>query len=299
MAPAKRLPEVGMKVAAIEIPRALRQIPPLSQALIRALQLTRDPQSHRSELAQVLSLDQALSGHFLRMVNSAYYGLPRRIGSLDEAIAYLGFETVRKAVVGLAAHAWLSCALPAYSLEPRGLWRHSVAVAEGAERIASARGLAPASEAHVAGLFHDVGKLVLDLLLDGKPEWRAAVEEEPGVDWTEVEYRLLGHHHAQVSAAVLSGWNLPEHIVEAVAWHHAPARAGAARRLAFAIHIANTAALMAGIGADMDGLPCSPDATALQELSWSERETVELAEAMPGAVAEAERLLGLRPGMER
>ncbi len=281
--------------ARVKLPAALRQLQPLPQALGRALQLTRDPGSRRSDLAQVLSLDQAMTGTFLRMVNSAHYGLPRRVASLEEAIAFLGYETVEKTVISLSARSSLTKPLPAYMLGPHMLWKHSVAVAQGSEWIAVRRGLCPGPEAYVAGLFHDVGKVVLDLVLCGEPEWADAAggDAEPA-EWTEVETRLLGFHHAEISAAVVENWNLPEHVVESVARHHSPAGAEHAPGLTAAVHVANVAALMAGIGLGVDGLRYGLEPEAINALAWTEEEMMDLIGLMPGAVEEAERLLGFR-----
>jgi len=279
----------------LRLPVALRQLPPLPQALTRALQIIQDPLSQRSDLADVLSLDQGLTGLFLRMVNSAYYGLPRRITSLNEAIGYLGYETVESIILAVSVSKVLSRPVPAYLLESGALWQHSVAVASGAEWIARYRRLGAASEFYVAGLLHDVGKLALDAMQSGQVQWDNEGDEQPPIqDWTKVERMKTGHDHAEVGAIVVRSWNLPDRVVEAVACHHNPGQATLDPQFTAVVHVANAAALMAGIGIGVDGLRYPLDDAAFDLLAWQEADMANLMGEMRGAVAKAEEILGMK-----
>lgn len=276
----------------IRLPDALRKIPPLPQVTARAMALIQDPYSSRSELVHVLSLDQGMTGMFLQMVNSAYYWLPRRVTSLDEAIGYLGYESVQEVVLAVSTNKMLSRSVPAYMLEKGMLWQHSVAVAAGSDWIAQQRKITPRSEAYVAGLLHDVGKLALDLMVNQQPEWsetdESAEEEEA---WTEVEQSLTGYDHAEVGAMIVRQWDLPDRVVEAVAYHHDPKQAEIDPRLTAAVHIANAAALMAGIGLGVEGLRYVFDGEACNLIEWQERDLETLISKMHDAVAEAEETI--------
>ena len=285
-----------MAKPAIRLPAALHHIPPLPRVAMQAMELIRDPGSSRVALAQVLSLDQGMTGRFLHMVNSAYYGLPRRITSLDEAIGFLGYERVNAVIVAAAANRYLTQPLPAYSLEGGMLWRHAVAVATGSEWIGRRRSIVPTSETYVAGLLHDVGKLALDIMLDHRAEWpEDGGEQDDAEVWTEVERHITGHDHAELGASIARGWNLPDRVVEAIACHHRPSEATLDPHMAAAVHIANAAALMAGIGLGVDGLYYTLDAKAVECLHWSEEEMGLLIEEMQVAVQNAEAMLGIRP----
>ena len=285
-----------MGVTPIELPAALRQLPPLPAVLSRALELTRDHRSRRSDLARVLSLDQGMTGYFLQMVNSAYYGLPRRITSLDEAIGYLGYETVEEVIFALSASRTLARPVPAYLLEQQMLWQHSVAVAEGSDWIAQQRHIGPRSEAYVAGLLHDVGKLAVDLMLHRQPEWGQESDTETGQEsWTEVERRVIGSDHAEVGAVIARSWNLPDRVVEAVACHHDASRAELDPAFTAVVHVANVAALMAGIGLGVDGLRYALDEGAINRLEWAESDMMALIEQMLSAVERAQEMLKTKP----
>jgi putative nucleotidyltransferase with HDIG domain len=278
----------------MRLPAAIRQLPPLSEALVAALEVIRDTRSQRSDLVRVLSLDQGMTGLFLRTVNSAYYGLPRRITSLDEAIGYLGYETVESTIFAISASKVLSKPIPAYQLEQGMLWQHSVGVAHGAQWIAKSRGLPSESDAYVAGLLHDVGKLVMDLLVDRSSAWETGMEQrDEHQSWIEVERLTTGHDHAEVGAVLVRTWNLPDPVVEATACHHKPADARMVPQLTAAVHVANAAALMAGIGLGIDGLSSVLEPCAIEMLKWSDRDMEDLIGAMQQAVATAKSILSV------
>lgn len=283
-----------MAVKPFKLPVALRQLPPLPQALARALEIIRDPSSSRSQLAAVLSLDQGLTGLFLRMVNSAYYGLPRRITSIDEAIGYLGFETVESIILAVSTSKLLARPVRAYRLQAGMLWEHSVAVAYGAQWIAQKRNLAPRSEFYVAGLLHDVGKVAMDMLVNPQTGWGAAEESHAGeVDWTEIEQIATGYNHAELGAVVVRSWNLPDRVIEAVACHHQPGQAQVDPLFSAVVHLANVGALMAGIGLGLDGLRHTMEESAVACLAWSQEEMEALMGEMLNSVERAREILSV------
>lgn len=273
---------------------ALDQIPPLPQVTMRAMALIRDPDSSRSDLSRVLAMDQGMTGVFLRMVNSAYYGLYRRITSLNEAVGYLGYETVKGVIFALSARNILARPLPSYLLERYALWKHSLATAVGSDWIASKHRITPRNEVYVAGLLHDVGKTALDVMLGHQAYWQKDLKDEPNQEaWTKAEREITGYDHAEAGAFVARRWNLPDRIVEAVACHHCPERAEIDPRFTSVVHIANTSALMAGIGLGMDSVQYDFSEFAIGLLGWSERDLEGLIGVMQGAVQEADETLDM------
>lgn len=273
------------------LPQALQQIPRLPRVLARALQIARDQDSRRVDLSRAVALDEVLTSRFLRTVNSAYYALPRRVTSLDEAIGYLGYRAVEGAILKLTTSDILAQSVPSYGLKRYMLWEHSVAVAEGTLWIAQRHALVPESDAYVAGLLHDSGKLVLDLANRRNPAaWgREGVDEaEP---WPEVEGKVCGSDHAEVGGELMRAWGLSDRVVEAVAHHHTPGQSRLDRHLAAAVHLADAGALMAGVGVGVDGLryPLAPEAVAL--LAWDEEDMGALVGRVMTAVERAQEFL--------
>jgi len=254
----------------------------------RALALVRDPESRRSELAQVLSLDEGMTALFLRMVNSAYYSLPRRITSLDEAIGYLGYENTKAVLFAVSTRQIFYMGVPSYMLDRDALWHHSVAVAAGSVWIARQRAITPTSEVYVAGLLHDIGKLVLDIMVGHEPRW-AKARAGGELPLVEIERQTLGCDHAELGAQAVQAWHLPQRVIEAVRTHHNPQLAVLDPSFAATVHLANAASLMAGVGLGIDGLQHSLEEWAIDCLQWTESEMGGLLEEILRAVREAER----------
>lgn len=302
----------------LKLPDAVSRLRPMPHVLARALAIIRDPNSRRADLVKVLSLDQTMTGTFLRMVNSAYYALPRRITSLDEAVGFLGYNTVRQTILSLSVSDLLSQPLPSYGMGQTQLWRHSVAVASGSDWIARERDLPSYSEAYVAGLLHDVGKMALDMMLGDQvldrqttPEEKDTAEtvddagenedcdDDEGESWIEMERRIAGYHHAQLSAVIVRSWNLTDRVVEAIACHHTPEEALLDPRLSAAVHIANAAAHAARKveQAEAQGQVLLPkiklDPAACEALDWDGRLNEGLVWNIRKSIVQAEEAVGI------
>jgi putative nucleotidyltransferase with HDIG domain len=168
-----------------------------------------------TELSRLIATDVALTAHLLRMVNSPYYGLSRKVGTVSEAFALLGLDLVRRTITV----AVLQRPLFAYlhdSATARAFWRHKLVTAALSRHIAHRAG-ANAELAYMAGLMHDVGRLVL---LGQFPEHVDMLLRRNGEDAGAArEVAAFGFTNAQVGAALLEHWGLPEEIVRAAHEH--------------------------------------------------------------------------------
>lgn len=168
------------------------------------------------EIGRLISSDAALVAHLLRIVNSPYYGLARRIGTVNEALSVLGIYLVRRTVVAAVLQRPLFAYLHETS-SARAFWRHGLLCASLARYLALRSG-ADGELAYMAGLMHDVGRLVMlikdpdqaDILL------RTRGDDESGI---ALETARFGFDHAQVGGALLELWGLPEPIVRATHQH--------------------------------------------------------------------------------
>ncbi|MCL6503659.1 MAG: HDOD domain-containing protein [Pirellulales bacterium] len=212
--------------------------PDLFGELVRELE-SEDASIQR--IGELIGRDVAMTAKLLQIVNSSFFGLPRRVESPAQAACFLGLNILRPVVLSSGIFSRLSTPLPAgYTIEM--LTEHSLAVSRLAERMArsltSERQLA--NDALMAGMVHDVGQLVL---ASGVPEgFEEALGEarREGVPLHVAERQVLGTDHAAVGAYLLALWGLPASVVEAAAYHHDPAAAGdpALGTLAL-VHLAN------------------------------------------------------------
>lgn len=202
-------------------------LPTLPPILLRVLETVSDPNSSALDLARIILPDQSLSAAVLRLVNSAAYGFRRRITSVPEAIALVGFAEVRNlSMAATAVHRFGT--LPGHAGAIH-LWRHALAAALAADQL---QAVAPCAEdsfcAFSAGLLHDIGKLPLGML---HPEaFSAAIDaaNQEGAPLICVETRFLPMDHAAAGGVLAEEWNLPPELVAAIRGHHAPESVGGA-----------------------------------------------------------------------
>jgi putative nucleotidyltransferase with HDIG domain len=274
-----------------ELLRRIGELPPLPAVAQRALALIRNPQSSMADLAETLAMDQAMAGLVLRWANSAYYGLMRPVTTVNQAVVYLGQQTIQSLVLAASVAAFMNRPAPGYGLDRGELWKHAVAVASAARLVAARFGRQMAEEAYGAGLLCDIGKLAFEILLrevdTTGPEWQ-------GRPFSEIEAEHFGVDHASLGAAMARRWNLPGPLVEAIAFHHRPALATEGALLAAAVHVGDAAVMTLGIGLGRDGLQYTLDPDACQRLSWNEAEMGNLLDRLGPLVAEAESFVHLR-----
>lgn len=212
---------------------ALPSVPGVYWELTRRVS---DPKAGPNDIADVVARDPAMAAKILQIVNSAYFGLAKRMSSVHQAVAYLGIELVRG--LALSAHVFtlFERSSPAPAFDIQRLQRHSLSAALLAQHLVDDPG--QADEAFVGGLLHDIGRLVLALGMPEKFTKVEAVDLTRGASLAEAERQVFGVDHAAVGAYLLGMWGLPPSVVECAAHHHAPAEASPGySKLAAAVHV--------------------------------------------------------------
>ena len=224
-----------------EILRRLVRLPPMPQAILKARELLADPDAGSRDLVRVIEQDPALVAKTLALANSAYFGVGGQVASVTHAALLLGFRTLSDLLTLSAASVWMERELESYRIAPRDLWRHALASALAARRLARARFPGAEEEAFVAALLHDAGKVILDpFLREAGPGPAAAGAVTPAF-----ERERLGLDHAEVMALACRFWRYPESLVKAIQHHHAPSRSERSA-LAFLVHAGHGVACLAG-----------------------------------------------------
>ncbi len=172
------------------------------------------------KIGELIKTDIGMTVKVLQIVNSAFFGLRRTVSDANEAIRFLGLDTISSLTLGIGVFSHFET-----KIKPEffaNLWQHSIAVGGTAKKIAQNSFPLTANDSFTAGLIHDIGKLILNINL---PEQYALAEEtakhENITNW-DAEKQIFGSNHAEVGAYLLSLWGLPESVVEAVAFHHQP-----------------------------------------------------------------------------
>ena len=193
----------------------LERLPAQPSVAVRTVWVADQPQSSSKDLAAALTADPSLTARVLRLANSAYYGLSRRVADVAFAVTVVGFPTVR-AMAAVHASGLFE---PGEYTVPDGYWEHSVATASICSVLAPRAGVR-ANQAFPLGLLHDLGSA---LLFRADPERFLEVQAEArnGRSLRAVEKSVYGMPHDEAAARVFSAWRFPETFIEAVADHHA------------------------------------------------------------------------------
>lgn len=217
---------------------SIKDLPVLPRLYAKMTTLLRDPDAGAEDLAEVIGRDVGMTAMLLRHVNSAFYGLNSTIGSIRQAVAYLGYTRVKSLVLSEELFKRRDWSMAPAGVDPDAMQQHAYCTAWLAATILEDH---PRREdAFTAGLLHDVGKLILAHRL---PEQMAAVlrrcaEDQCGL--AEAERQEFGAGHAEMGAYVMMKWGLPYFVVEAVARHHDPNLDDAPSfNLVAAVHVAN------------------------------------------------------------
>ena len=258
----------------------------LPQTTARLLELLEaQSEVETKPLLRVIELDPGLTANMLKLCNSAYYGRKREVGTVGEALDLLGTRTVTTLAFAASMGPVMRGPLAGYGLARDEFWRHNLAVACGAATIAvdEAQGVSR-DRAFTAGLLHDIGKLLLDRVLARRLEWEPLPE---GVrDWPEIERQVAGFDHAEAGAALADHWRLPPVLVEAIHWHHEPARATTQPVLARAVHAADAVAAALEPAASGKGDAQAPGCGEPGELGVAPEIVRHVAALLPGQLAE-------------
>lgn len=228
--------------------KSIDQLPPLPEVSQKILQLVNDPESSAADIVTVVRHDQSVTANVLRLCNSAYFGLKRRIDSLVEAIVLIGQNQLAELVMISSCTHLFRNEHKGYNMKKGGLWRHSIACALLSQIVLKRMGLAPDHGLYTAALLHDIGKVILDNYMQDKYQQVISRIQEANVPFHVAEQETLGVDHAEVGAQVMEAWNLPDNIVRGIRMHHRPEARHRSKDFGSIIHLCDLLSLHKGIG---------------------------------------------------
>jgi HD-like signal output (HDOD) protein len=208
--------------AVIKLASRLTTIPSLPTLYRQVIDELKNPNCSLQQVGQVIAQDIGMSAKVLKLVNSAYFGLPNPIANVERAVTFLGLETSQSLVLGIQIFAeYEGRSLRGFSIDE--LWKHSLRTAFCARALAKAEGLGrhAVDDVFMAAMLHDVGKLVLAANLPRDYE-RYVVARDESADGADVEREIFGASHAEVGAYILGLWGLPDFILESIVFQSNP-----------------------------------------------------------------------------
>lgn len=289
---ASRTPD-PQAVATATIKR-LGQLATLPSVTLKIMRLAEDPHATGDALDQLLASDPALGARVLRVVNSAFYGLPGSVSTTSAAIVRLGFAAIRNIAIAASLTRMFRGGRVSDTFDARQLWHHSVAVAEAARLLAIRTRRGSPDEALLAGLLHDIGIVVA--MQASRVEFERLLRALDGpapMSFAEAEREHLGTSHELLGAALSVSWGFPSSLALVTGHHHSPmALEPNVRTLPALVHVADQLAAQCQLGYARTVNESGIEAGVLDWIGLTEVDLDAVREKLPEATAEAVQVLG-------
>lgn len=207
-------PELSQKLAA-----AVESMPAFPKSVQRILELTRDVNSTPKDLVEVIDKDPVVTVKILKVVNSAYYSLPKQITSIGNAVVYLGFNTIKNLALSIAAIGMLPKDNES-GFDAQQYLLHSLATAALAKQLANRVDDADPMDCFIAGLLHDFGKVVFSQMMPKEFKLALVHSQATGEMLHTALQREIGADHVLVGAMLVEKWRFAPHLIETIRYQH-------------------------------------------------------------------------------
>ncbi|WP_372679054.1 HDOD domain-containing protein [Desulfosarcina sp.] len=223
-------------------------LPAIPEMLNEVQQIIKKPATSPAQLVNIIENDSAMVAGILKVANSPFYGFRGKVATIQHASALFGTRRLAELITAISAGRVLGKPLDGYGFESGDIWRHSMAVACTTVEMAAAVGLDALDTAYTAGLFHDVGKIILDpYVRERKVLFDNYTATHPRKTLQDAERDILGVDHADIAAILCESWNLPRSVSFGIRHHHQPSSAGD-HQLSHILHLADYFTIQAGVG---------------------------------------------------
>lgn len=264
----------------------------LPEVTAKILKTVEDPRSSAAQLHQIVSHDPALVTRILKVVNSAFYGLPGQIASIERAIVLLGLNAVKNIAVAASLGQLFRGTKMCDGFTAKDLWTHCIGVAVTARDLAKQAKLPLGDEAFLAGMIHDLGLLVQ---LQTAPEKLKLVCDRSKADtrsFCEIEREVIGADHQQLGAGLAEIWKFPRSCQMVAGFHHTPDQLAGDRALVSVVHIADTLVAQAKVGFNLTAEKQEIDPAIAADLKLSTELLEQVRQNVPTLVSNAGALFG-------
>lgn len=218
--------QIAQEASRVKLQQALatlEHLPPMPEILIRLLRVLEDPDSTVEQVGEVVSTDPALSLSLLRLVNSASFGLIRRLTDIREAVQFVGTTETKNLAIAVAVKTGLIGRVPAcHAFDRFKLWRHLVGTAICAHALAQRLRHPALRSAFTAGLFHDVGLVLLDRVFPHDLQFIVSEVARVPVSLEEAETHVIGFTHGEVGVWLGEQWEIPRMLLAPMLHHERP-----------------------------------------------------------------------------
>lgn len=239
-----------------------QEVAVLPQVVYKIMEMTSSTDSSAALLEKAIVIDPGFSAKILTQANSAYYALPRKVTSIREAVAFLGFRAVRQLAMAVGVFDLFVGKTDKESLRRRAWWRHSLDTAVCCRFLSGKLGLRVADEAYTAGLLHYIGKTLMDRS-DPTEYEKVMLLVEKGATDLQAERAVFGCDHIEVGMAAAVKWGFPDVLVLGLDYLAPRAEGESSAKVAALVNLGDRIARIAVSGKET--LDCEAEAAQ----SWS------------------------------
>lgn len=235
--------------------------------MVKVNEMLRDYDTSIKKLSGIIENDQAMVSKILRLVNSTFYGFKSEVKNLPHAVIILGFNTIRNAIVSVAIVKVFSGKEGFEGFEITDFWKHSVAVAVTSGYLAEQSRLDSPNDCFVAGLLHDIGKVVLSQFFTELFGQVWSLAKKGDLSFYEAEKELLPVTHSRIGGYLAEKWQFPRSLVETTTYHHSIKKTVTNLNQLIIIHTADTIVNTCNAGSKGSGVFSSMDTEAKRTMS--------------------------------
>jgi putative nucleotidyltransferase with HDIG domain len=276
-----------------EILNIANHIPPFPKVAIQVMKMLEQKEVKAKDLAEVIQYDSAITANLLKTCNAAYFGLTRKVSSLDDALVVVGQDILKDIIIASSsARFYKGGAGEGYQLEQGDLWRHSVATAILSKQLSGHFSEVDSGLAFTAGLLHDIGKRFLSSFV--ADDFKKLMELGHCTDssFLEAEKEILGMNHAELGGLIIEKWEFSEELIAAVREHHDPDALDKSQLTAL-VALSNTLVVSLGIGVGADGLTGKMQGEGLGRFGISSRDLDRYLASLVLEMEKAEEMMAL------
>ena len=283
--------EMDQKQRLRQITEKVIGLPSLPTVVTQLINLVGDPATSARDISQLISADQALTAKILKVANSAFYGSPRKIATVQLAIVVLGFETVKNLGLSVAVLKRFHAGKAHPLFDRQQFWEHAIGCGVAARMLVRKRNRKLEGEAFVAGVLHDIGKLILIEYFPDEFGESLELACDELLTISEAEMKVIGVTHAEIGGWLAEKWNLPESLVQAITYHHNPLAVEEPSEILMVTHTANALIRHNHIGqaGDSLGASLSPEVSTVFKAGRDILDEDWLAELSEGLQVELEK----------
>ncbi len=276
-----------------EMLKEIKSLKPMPQVANQIMKIVEDPKSAMADVADLVVYDPSLTANLLKLCNSAYFGLPRKVDSVKEAISMMGLDQIVDIVLLKGGAENLRKRQEGYGLHEGELWRHAVSSALIAKELAEKKRFRNKHLIFTAALLKDIGKVILDRYVGGSFEKIISLVQNGEYSFGEAEKKIIGISHAELGGIVAKMWEFSPRMIYMITNHHLPDKSARDDSEVSIIYLADTVCMMMGIGGGADGLAYRFHRDVLDSLNITPVDFQEIIAGFGGKMQQVEDLLSV------